>query len=71
MQTDFHLDNLHDEEEPTQNGGVLTGQQQQQLYRWIRIALHVLLHLVIVGYFSYATYHYNDISEYRMNMILE
>ncbi|XP_016971291.1 solute carrier family 28 member 3 [Drosophila rhopaloa] len=32
--------------------------------RIVRISIYVLLHLVVVAYFSYATYHYNDINKY-------
>ncbi|KAH8320415.1 hypothetical protein KR067_002810 [Drosophila pandora] len=33
--------------------------------RIVKISLYVFLHLVVVGYFSYATYHYHDITNYE------
>ncbi|XP_034652477.1 solute carrier family 28 member 3 [Drosophila subobscura] len=35
-----------------------------KIARIVRISLYILLHLVVVGYFSYATYHYNDLKNY-------
>ncbi|XP_017150069.1 solute carrier family 28 member 3 [Drosophila miranda] len=35
--------------------------------RIVKISFYVLLHVVVVGYFSYATYHYNDITNYECN----
>ncbi|KAH8400998.1 hypothetical protein KR009_002365 [Drosophila setifemur] len=33
--------------------------------RIVKISIYVLLHLVVVGYFSYASYHYHDIMSYE------
>ncbi|XP_017044810.1 solute carrier family 28 member 3 isoform X2 [Drosophila ficusphila] len=72
----YELDHLeiHDSEEfkelPLENikevskkGGYFD--DNPKVARLVRISLYILLHLVVVGYFSYATYHYHDISNYE------
>ncbi|XP_022221556.2 LOW QUALITY PROTEIN: solute carrier family 28 member 3 [Drosophila obscura] len=36
-----------------------------KIARIVKISVYILLHLLVVGYFSYATYHYNDITNYE------
>ncbi|XP_032571570.1 solute carrier family 28 member 3 isoform X2 [Drosophila sechellia] len=40
-------------------------EKNPKVARLVRISLYVLLHLCVVGYFSYATYHYHDITNYE------
>jgi len=39
-------------------------EKNPKVARIVKISTYILIHLVVVGYFSYATYHYHDISEY-------
>lgn len=63
MQTDYQVDYIHDQE-PMQNGGATETQKNKKFIRWIKIGFQILLQIGIVGYFSYATYHYHDLSTY-------
>ncbi|XP_033153793.1 solute carrier family 28 member 3 isoform X1 [Drosophila mauritiana] len=40
-------------------------EKNPKVARLVRISIYVLLHLCVVGYFSYATYHYHDITNYE------
>ncbi|XP_043657877.1 solute carrier family 28 member 3 [Drosophila teissieri] len=40
-------------------------EKNPKVARLVRISIYVLLHLFVVGYFSYATYHYHDITNYE------
>lgn len=44
-------------------------EKNPKVARLVRISIYVLLHLCVVGYFSYATYHYHDISKYIAKII--
>ncbi|XP_030558353.1 solute carrier family 28 member 3 [Drosophila novamexicana] len=62
-QTDYQVDYIHDQE-PMQNGGATETQKNKKFIRWIKIGFQILLQIGIVGYFSYATYHYHDLNKY-------
>ncbi|EDV59430.1 solute carrier family 28 member 3 [Drosophila erecta] len=40
-------------------------EKNPKVARLVRISIYVFLHLFVVGYFSYATYHYHDITNYE------
>ncbi|KAH8258096.1 hypothetical protein KR038_005684 [Drosophila bunnanda] len=54
---------LEDDKQPDSEKSYL--ENNPKLARIVKISIYVLLHLVVVGYFSYATYHYHDITNYE------
>ncbi|KAH8367095.1 hypothetical protein KR084_000549 [Drosophila pseudotakahashii] len=65
---------IHDSEEfkelPLENIAEVSKQKgyfdnNPKVARMVKISIYILLHLVVVGYFSYATYHYHDITNYE------
>ncbi|XP_017065993.1 solute carrier family 28 member 3 [Drosophila eugracilis] len=52
-----------DHSEDSQKNGYFDN--NPKVARIVKISCYILLHLVVVGYFSYATYHYHDISNYE------
>ncbi|KAH8253171.1 hypothetical protein KR032_003956 [Drosophila birchii] len=60
---EFKEQPLEDEQNPANKKSYL--ENNPKVARIVRISLYCLLHLVVVGYFSYATYHYHDINTYE------
>ncbi|EDW89444.1 solute carrier family 28 member 3 [Drosophila yakuba] len=57
---EFPLEDLS--EDPNKKGYF---EKNPKVARLVKISIYVLLHLCVVGYFSYATYHYHDITNYE------
>ncbi|XP_039479679.1 solute carrier family 28 member 3 [Drosophila santomea] len=57
---EFPLEHLS--EDPNKKGYF---EKNPKVARLVKISIYVLLHLCVVGYFSYATYHYHDITNYE------
>ncbi|EDW79830.1 uncharacterized protein Dwil_GK17994 [Drosophila willistoni] len=48
----------------TQNGD-LAQDNKAKITKWIKTFLKYFIHIVVIGYFSYAAYHYHDVSYYE------
>ncbi|ALC40788.1 CG8083 [Drosophila busckii] len=59
--TDYENDNAQDQVD----SAAVMEQEQSKLPRFVKIILYVILHGLVVAYFSYATYHYNDLNNYE------
>ncbi|EDW01796.1 GH21636 [Drosophila grimshawi] len=64
----FELDHTDYEDYTNDDGAIERDrreQENQKWHRWLKIGLLLILHIAIVVYFSYATYHYNDMKNYH------
>lgn len=62
LQTDYQVDYSHDHDLSVDRRET---QENNEINKWIKRGLHLILQIAIVGYFAYATYHYHDMSKLK------